>query len=289
MALFAFLQAEFPWALGPSDGRHVLRGADHEPEHIVVLSTLGAAQRRLLGRRGAPPSAEAMPVATSRATVIEARALADEPRAQAWLAGLDAERAAAGALSVLNRMLFAQRIASADPWMHEVATEQALILRAGWGEGDQVAEGRWREARELVLGQRRMRRTAALRPQERLAVLLSGRGRALVAEELALRARLDVDQGRLRHAALELGGAYATGVGELEAEGRADLAERVAELQRLAPGVQAAARSAGAGGPPGPDAAVVDHALARLEAALRARTASGFSRTAPAGRVESGA
>jgi hypothetical protein len=43
--LFIFIQMEFPWALGPPDGRYLLRpGADTEPERVVVLGTLGAAR-----------------------------------------------------------------------------------------------------------------------------------------------------------------------------------------------------------------------------------------------------
>ena len=45
--LFIFMQMEFPWALGPADGRYLLRaGADAEPERVVVLGTLGAPRRR---------------------------------------------------------------------------------------------------------------------------------------------------------------------------------------------------------------------------------------------------
>ena len=40
---------------------------------------------------------------------------------------------------------------SADPYVHEVSPAQALVIRAGWGEGEQVADGRWLHARELPL------------------------------------------------------------------------------------------------------------------------------------------
>src|SRR2546430_15585778 len=44
--LFIFIQMEFPWALGPPDGRYLLRtGADGEAEHVVVLGTLAPAPR----------------------------------------------------------------------------------------------------------------------------------------------------------------------------------------------------------------------------------------------------
>jgi hypothetical protein len=109
----------------------------------------------------------------------------------------------------------------------------------------------------------------ALRPQERLAELLGARSEELLCEELALRARLDLDHGRLPHAAIELDGALTAALSELGGEHRPDLAPRVAELEALRPGVT----------PKEPDEAVVRHALERLEAALRARTAAGFTTT----------
>jgi hypothetical protein len=168
-----------------------------------------------------------------------------------------------------------------------------LVVRAGWGEGEQVAYGRWLHARELPWREpRARRRSAALRPQERLTVLLGARGKALVCEELALRARLDLDHGRLSHAALELEQAYAAALVELPQEDRGALTVRIAELAQLRAGVLRAARAALADdAPPDPsertapvtsDAAEPDeeqvrHALERLEAALRARTALGFT------------
>ena len=51
VALFSFVQAEFPWALGPADARYLLRDKDGQPQHIVVLGTLGAPRRHLLRSR----------------------------------------------------------------------------------------------------------------------------------------------------------------------------------------------------------------------------------------------
>ncbi len=275
MALFSFVQAEFPWTLGPADGRHLLRDDEGRAQHIVVLSTLGAPRRHLLGgRRGArPATADPVPVATARATVIDVPALPDEPAARDWLDRVDAEVLDAG-LAVVNRVLFAHRIAAADPHVHEVAATNAMVLRAGYGEGEAVADGRWLQARELTPHRRRVRRTAALRPQERLALLLGGQHPALVVEEFALRARLDLDAGRVAHATWELRNAYAIGLPELDREGRDDLRERLAELRELR---EELARQADA---PAADAERLRHALERLEAALRARTATGFTRDA---------
>jgi hypothetical protein len=118
-------------------------------------------------------------------------------------------------------------------------------------------------------------RAAALRPQERLAELLGGRGETLLCEDLALRARLDMGNGRVAQAAIELRGAYAAALAELPAERREDLAIRIAELDKLRGGVEQQARAALAVAGE-PDAEVMRHALGRLEATLRARTAPGF-------------
>jgi hypothetical protein len=119
-------------------------------------------------------------------------------------------------------------------------------------------------------------RSWALRPQERLAALLGARGEALLCEELALRTRQDLDHRRLAHAALELDRAFALAIGELHAEQRQDLAIRIAELEQLRPGVQEHARVALAQDGDAFDEELLTHALERLEAALRARTASGL-------------
>ena len=144
-----------------------------------------------------------------------------------------------------------------------------------------MADGLWTSARELVLSRKRAgRRAMALRPQERLAVLLSGRGEALICEELTLRARLDLDQGREALAAIDLERAYAAALVELPGEKREDLRARIEELSELRPGVEMAAQAAISpdGRPEDVDEPVVRHGLARLEAALRARTATGFSK-----------
>jgi hypothetical protein len=303
--LYVFIQFEFPWTLGPADGRYLMRdGPGAEPERVVVLGTLGAARlgggpgraasrprgplRERLGGRPAtrPTTAEPAPVTTARATIIDPVPLSAESQARAWLADLDGEREVETAALALNRVLHAHRIAAADPGVHEVTPAQALVIRAGWGEGEQVADGTWLHARQLRSdgaarrrGRRGARRdrSAALRPQERLAALLGGRAQMLVCEELVLRARLDVDNARLAHAAIQLDAAYAAALAELGAEDRPDLAIRLDELRTLQPqvGEQAAAVLAGRTGDI--DEEVLEHALGRVEAALRARTATGFN------------
>jgi hypothetical protein len=103
---------------------------------------------------------------------------------------------------------------------------------------------------------------------------MGARTSMLLCEELALRARLDIDQGRLRHGAHELDRALALAVGELREEGRQDLALRVAELEKLAGEVSEQARASLPPGNGEPEEEMLAHALERLEAALRARAAS---------------
>ena len=294
-SLFLFLQMEFPWELGPPDGRYLLRSKPGgEADQVVVLATL-AAGRRGSGRGRSWPGAvrsrplvarpDAAPepalVATSRASIIDPVPVSAEIQARAWLDDLDPERAVLDAFGTLNRVLHLHRVAAADPYVHELSPGQALVIRAGWGEGEHVADGRWLHARELSWrtprsGLRRGRaRTAALRPQERFAELLGARGSALMCESFALRARLDLDQSRLALAAIGLEAAFSAATFELRAEQRPDLEVRLAELQKLSDGVAAQARTALTAGDELPDEEVVRHALERLEAALRARTIGG--------------
>lgn len=291
--MFLFIQLELPWELGPADGRYLLRAeADGEPERVVVLETVGALRRgqdgrttgaarhRGLAARRRPqvePEPEPETVAVTRATVIDPVSVSAESQARAWLSGLDVEREATAAAGTLNRMLAAQRIAMADPYVRELSPAQALVIRAGWGEGEQVAYGRWLHARELRLNDRRTRgRAGALRPQERLAAFLAARQRVLLCEELALRSRLDLDSGRLALAAIGVERAYAAALVELPAEERPELGERLDELAQLNPGVVHTANAALSGEAARLDADAVAHTLGRLEAALRARAAAGF-------------
>jgi len=117
-------------------------------------------------------------------------------------------------------------------------------------------------------------RESALRPQERFAALLAARDVTLAAELLALRARLDLDHGRDREATLQLEAALAAAVSELEGWRELHgMPARLDELGALAPGVAQAASAARAGALDEAGRDAVAHALGRLEAALRARTA----------------
>jgi hypothetical protein len=257
----------------------VRRYAGDDAQHVVIVARLDAPRRgRFGGRRARRADPAARPVEVTRATVIDAEPLDAEEAADAWLrdaAGPSADSTVACALAVLNRAVHAQRIAAADPYAVELTRSSTLVTRVGYGSGDDVAHGRWTSARDLPAVAPVVAGEHALRPQERLAALLSARDAALASELLALRARLDLDQERTGEAALQLDAALTAACEELQGwRELPGMAERLAELAAHRPHVAAAAAAARAGRLDEADADAVAAALARLEAALRARTAA---------------
>jgi hypothetical protein len=173
---------------------------------------------------------------------------------------------------VLNRALHAYRIAAADPRAHGVGRRDALVARLGYGAGEQVADGLWTDARELIDRAPRRRRSRVPAAQARLAALLTGRQLAPACEELTLRARLDLDEGRDREAALQVRIALDAALAELPGDRAGPaLTERLDELRGLREGVVAAAWRALDGPSTPADQETVAFALGRLEATLRAR------------------
>jgi hypothetical protein len=244
---------------------------------VLVVATLGAPERRtLLGRRAqkrnAEPEPEPEPVTTGRATVIDLGSpFTGEAEAAAWLKAAGEDQLADG-LEVLNRTLHAFRLVTSDPYLGPVGRHQALVARIGYGAGEEVADGLWTEARELLVPEHRQRRKAVLHPQARLAALLGSRDQPLASEELALRARLDLDQGRYREAALQILVALDAAIAELGGDLRADiLADRLGELREQRDPVAASAQKALAGPLDQEDLETIVFALGRIEAALRAR------------------
>lgn len=272
--------------LGPGDGRYLLR-PDGEPQaepDVLVLTTLAApasAGPRLRRARAkdVPGDPDPAPLPLTRVTVIRPRPFADEAAAESWLDQVSGDRELAAALASetivrLNRALHAHRTAAGDPTVADVDASRALAVRFGFGTGDEVADGRWRRARELPDKHRRgllQRDYEAMRPQERVAAVLGGRERVGAHEELIVRARGDVDAGRLATAALGLHAALeALAATESGATG-AD--ERLAiRLRDAAASAQEARRAVLAGATDGDlDPRALDEAVRAAEAVLRRR------------------
>jgi hypothetical protein len=180
-------------------------------EAVLVARTFGApAPPRRLRRRPKPrpadPDAEAT-VPVTELTVIDTEPLAGD--AEAWLDAVRADEGrrdelVEGALVYVARALAARRVASADPAIPDPNLDAMLAIRVGYGEGDALVDGRYEDALELPRDVGRRSRAAALKPQERMAALLGARERPLVCEELILRARADLDGGRVREATMQI-------------------------------------------------------------------------------------
>ncbi len=218
MSSFQFVQLDVPGRIGLDDGRYLIRdsgeGDGPGDETVLVVQTLGAppAGRRPPRRQRRPhraePGAPPAEVPITRLTVIPARTL-DQSGAEQELEALHGDSAATEeaileGLQAVNRVVRAHRIASQDPYDHEIGRLTPLAVRVGFGTGTELADGKWTEAFEAASPERRRRRADALRPQERLAELLAGRESIDVCETLLLRARADLDQRRPREAALQL-------------------------------------------------------------------------------------
>jgi hypothetical protein len=257
----------------------VVRGHAGVPEHVLVIATLGAPQRRLIPRRQRPtaaaPEPAPEPVATSRVTIVHPTPTSGADEAAAWLSGLDAEAEVDEALRVIATAVQAHRIAAADHAIRTPTRAQALVVRVGYGQGEQVSEGRWVAAQTIPGPSDRQRRSAALGPQERFGSLLSGRDVALAAETLALDARRDLDARRYREAALHLRVALEAALAELVPwADQADLAVRLEALRAQRETVAAAANAALRSGLDDQQVADVTEGLRLVEAALRARAAA---------------
>jgi hypothetical protein len=213
------VQFELAGALGVADGRYLARANDEGEgarQSVLAIETLGAPPppgRRRRRSREADATAPPASLPLTRATAIRAHQPFGSPvEAAAWLDAAvanetDVDALVAEGVALLNRALHAQAAAAADPYVGEISAERAVLVRVGYGSGDEVVSGRFSLAREVDVrggGGKRRRRDEELRPQERMAAALGGRERIDACETLLLRARADLDGGRMREAALQL-------------------------------------------------------------------------------------
>jgi hypothetical protein len=206
---FPFVQLEFAGALGLDQGRYLAR----EPERVLVVAVADAppAPRRRL-RRPRPqdidPDAKPKAVPLTTLTVVRPEPLSDPEAAAQWFEVIRTDSDALSeelelALEVINRAVHAYRTATLDPGVADASPSNALAVRIGYGTGEGLARGRWEEAVDLP-PEARPRRAEALRPQERVAAVLGRREMIPPQEALLVRARADLDAGRVREAALQL-------------------------------------------------------------------------------------
>ncbi len=249
---------------------------------IETLGTAPSPPRRRRRSRRADPAAGPAPLPLARVTAVRSFApFEGEREAAAWLEqAAEAEDTAdtliADGVELLNRALHAHAVAAADPYGHELTPERAVAARIGFGSGEEIADGRFSEAREVDVwasaASRRRRRQEDLRPQERMAAILRGREPADACETLLLRARADLDAGRQREAALQLRVGLEALLAELE-DGPSDPghSEDMATLRERRGEAGAAANVALKGELDAAGAAAVRELLETCERVLRRR------------------
>ena len=302
--LFLFIQMEFPWALGPADGRYLLRAhrmASPSTSSCSARSAPGAGRSAL--RRGAGRRLARGACAAASASPADPRAGARWPRRGRRSidpVSLSAEqpgpRVAGGPRPRPRRRRGrrgAQPRAAHPPDRHGRPLHPRGLPRAGardqgragarasrWptGAGCTPASSRRRFPAPAGREAAPARIAPALRPQERLAALLGARGSTCCARSWCCEHALDLDHDRVAHAAVELDRAYCRALPELGAEQRQDLAIRGStSSSSCAPGSASRRRPRCAGERPERSRrGGLRHALERLEATLRARTAAGF-------------
>lgn len=248
---------------------------------MLVLRNLEASRSGWKLRKGrAQPVASnpsPTPLPLSRVSVIRPRPFEDEPAAAVWLDRVCSEREtwrslAEEATALLNRVLHIHRTAAGDAYIADVEPSRAVAIRFGYGTGEEVAEGRWQDARELPDADRRRlirRDYEALRPQERLAAVLAGRERVGAHEELVLRARGDLDASRPATAALGLHAALELLTSAAGPRIDPADAERVAEAASIARAERGRVLEGSE-----PDAEQLETAIRFAESALRRRALS---------------
>ena len=245
--LFLFLQFEFPWALGPPDGRYLLRATSRRrarargragharragrpaPRAAELPSGWLRAPRSRARERDGAPEPEPATVATTRVTVVDPVPLSAERQARAWLDELDRERDVTAAVAV------AQPRAAHAPDRRRRPLRARGLPRPGARDPGRLGRGRAGRRRALAARARaavaRRRRAsparrgaataaAALRPQERLAALLGGRGAdAAVRGARAARARSTSTRAARRTPRSSSSARYAAALGELARRG----------------------------------------------------------------------
>jgi hypothetical protein len=214
---FGFVQFDFAGTLPLADGRYLAGSPEEGDETVLVLQRLGAppiGERRRRRGRPTPAEPEPGPLSLTRATIIRASSsFESQAEAARWLdetgESEDTVEALAGeAIAALNQALHAQAVAAADPYGRQLTPEQAERVLLAYGSGEEAADSRFTDARQIDLtprtASRRRQREEELRPQERVAAILRGREHLDACETLLLRARADLDAGRDREAALQL-------------------------------------------------------------------------------------
>ncbi|WP_026912875.1 hypothetical protein [Patulibacter minatonensis] len=249
-ALFRIVQVEVPGAVDVQDGRWTVRGHANRPRAVVLVESTDRPRRRYLRRRADPDEDAQQPSTTL--TVVDADPL-EARDVDRWLARVDDQAVLTEALDILRHLLHLAAVAAADPDPRPLRARDLSRATVAYGTGPEGAYGRWTASRRLPVPaddrSGRRRGGPAASSDERLAELLSGRDAVLAAEVLTLRARQDLNAGRVREAALGLRMALEAAITELEPWRAApQLDDAITALLDARPRVASAAAAAARGG-----------------------------------------
>jgi hypothetical protein len=275
--LFGFIQFEFTHSIGPHAGRYVVErrnGRDEEDEDapppvltraeeltgvtrtvgtadILVMTAVLAPQAQMRLRRksryvqsGSSPDE----VPLMLATYVKGTEPLDDKRRAAEVLDLvrtsedEQERWITEGMEVINLAIRAYRAGARDPYVVEVTPRDARRTRIGYGSTEELRDGGWQAAVELVPPSTRgWLKRPDLRPSETIASVLAHRKPVLECEDVLVRAYIDLDHGRTRAAAQQVRGAMAllaselSGLdGESPGAGGAELDRRLTSAERLA-------------------------------------------------------
>lgn len=205
--------AERPIERGVGDDR-LLGSAD-----VLVVRVRGGkvAQGGFLRRGGSSPKeqgpdAEPAEVPLTTATIVRGRAMLNDKLAADQLIRSmeprEQEKWVREAMADLNRAVGVYRVCAADPYVFDISRADPRAVRLGHGFSEEVFAGRWTRSVLLSAPEApKLSRALQLAPSEGTAAVLAGQAGTMEAEELVLRVLLDLDQGRLRAAAVGLKGA----------------------------------------------------------------------------------
>jgi hypothetical protein len=121
---------------------------------VVQVSDAPVPPRRRLRRakpKDSDPESEAGRLPVSTLTAIRPEPLGDREAAGAWLESVRADDEAIkaeleDALTLINRALHAQRTSTLDAHLADLSPDRALVVRIGFGTGDELSDGRYTTA-----------------------------------------------------------------------------------------------------------------------------------------------
>jgi hypothetical protein len=297
---FLFVQFEFTHAIGPHAGRYVVETGGERAQPVAaaqrtavevrnrdaagVSRDIGAADvlvvgvvsapagRRPILRRARPvdPGAPPAEVPLSIVSFVKGtEPIADRREAQRRLEDIrfseEAQRPwVEEGLVILNTAIRAYRAGTHDPYALEVTRRDARRIRIGYGSTEDVGAGTWTGAIELAEPSGpKPKRIERLRPAEAVAAVLSGRSHVLESEDLLLRALIDLDNGRARAAAFQVGAAMRLLLTELR-----EIAPELAPLELHARRVEELESAAGTGGLGAGEIADLEAVIEAIDVAL---------------------